>query len=675
MVPERRCSVANDGRLHSSCMTSEPKHSEPILAVDVGGTFTDLVSWDGAGLTTAKTSSTPEDQSVGVIVGTRELLSGPVDRFVHGTTVATNALLERRGARTALITTEGFGDVIEIARQDRPSLYDSFDDPAPPLVARDDRHEIGRSNPDASVIGDSISDVQSVAVSLLYGYERPEDERAVADALRSRGLTVPISLSSSVAPEFREFERTATTVLNAYMAPETGRYLNRLIDRCAEAGLPQQFQVMRSSGGLINVSEAAELPVSILLSGPAGGVVAAASLSVALGRREVISFDMGGTSTDVCRIEHGRPDVTYERSVAGYPCRMPSVAIHTVGAGGGSIGWVDGGGSLRVGPRSSGALPGPAAYGRGGSDPTVTDANVVAGRIAAGTKLAGQLTIREDLALTALRGLTRELNMSISKAALGMLTVVEEVMAGAIRKVSIEQGADPRSATLVAFGGAGALHASAIARRLDMGSVVVPRFAGVFSALGLLLSPPRIDVSRSITLEASERLPMLETVGAELIAEGRRRCETMGATVDEVGLLVDVRYVGQAHEHAVAYVPGEAWEVIADRFHERHYERNGFSRPLDPIEIVTVRSETVGRSALVWDDIPSTEPSGRPDRGSRDVLTASGQVSARVYWRAALVPGSVIHGPAVIEEDEATTYVGSGDRLEVLDDGTLEITW
>lgn len=667
--------VPNGGRLHSAHMTSEHSNPESILAVDVGGTFTDLVVWDGEALSTGKTSSTPDDQSIGVVVGARELLDSPVNRFVHGTTVATNALLERRGARTALITTEGFGDIIEIARQDRPSLYDSFDDPAPPLVARDDRYEISRNDPDATVVPDAIDEVEAIAVSLLYGYEHPEDERAVEQMLRQRGVSVPISLSSTVVPEFREFERTATTVLNAYMAPETGRYLSRLIDRCADAELPQEFQVMRSSGGLINVAEAAELPVSILLSGPAGGVVAAAALADALGESEVISFDMGGTSTDVCRIERGRPDVTYERAVAGYPCRMPSVAIHTVGAGGGSIGWVDGGGSLRVGPRSAGAAPGPAAYGRGGIEPTVTDANVVAGRIAAGAELAGKLEIRGDLARDAVQAIAKSLGLSLADTTLGMLTVVEEVMAGAIRKVSIEEGADPRSAVLVAFGGAGALHASAVAKRLDMGRVVVPRFAGVFSALGLLASPPRIDLSQSIEVFENSGLEALVAVGTRLEQEGRRRCRAMGAAVVRTGLLVDVRYVGQAHEQAVPYVLGDSWDAIGDRFHRRHHDRNGFSRPSDAIEVVTVRCETVGRPALVWDDIPELAPSGDPNRGFRDVLTAGGDRRARVYRRSALVPGAVIEGSAIIEEDEATTYVDVHERLEVLDDGSLELTW
>lgn len=649
--------------------------SEAILAVDVGGTFTDLIVWDGERLRSGKTSSTPNDQSLGVVSGASVLLDAPVARFVHGTTVATNALLQRRGARTALVTTQGFRDVIEIARQDRPSLYDSFEDPAPALVGRTDRYEVDRTAPDAAAVPNSITDADSIAISLLYGYENPADEAAVADGLRLRGITVPISLSSTVAPEFREYERTATTVLNAYLMPETGRYLRQLIDRCAEAGLPETFQVMRSSGGLIDVDEAADLPVAVLLSGPAGGVIAAAALGDALAMGRVISFDMGGTSTDVCRIENGRPDVSYQRDVAGYPCRMPSVAIHTVGAGGGSIGWVDGGGSLRVGPQSAGAVPGPAAYGRGGTEPTVTDANVVVGRIAGGSRLAGELTMDFGRAESAIDSLAAGVGLNVADTAMGMLTVVEEIMAGAIRKVSVDEGADPRGAALVAFGGAGALHGSAVAKILAMSRVVVPRFAGVFSALGLLLSPPRIDLSQSIAASDESDLGDLHRVGAVLSAQGRSRCEAMGAEVVELGLLVDVRYIGQAHEVTVAFGAGDSWETIADRFHTKHKHRNGFSRPENAIEVVTVRSETVGRPALEWSDLPGVVPAGEASRGTRQVLTSQGGVSAGVYWRAALVPGTIIVGTAVIEEDQATTFVDHGDRLEVLVDGSLEITW
>lgn len=645
-----------------------------VLGVDVGGTFTDLVHWDGEQLTTAKEPSTPHDQSEGVMAGAARL-EAPA-RFVHGTTVATNALLERRGARTALVTTYGFSDVIEIGRQHRPSLYDSFADRAEPLVARDLRLGVATDGPPL-VVPETLAAAESVAVSLLYGYERPDAERAVAEAVAQVVRSdVPISLSSEVAPEFREYERTVTTVVNAYLAPETARYLRRLAIRCREAGLPEDVLVMRSSGGLVPIVEAVRLPAAILLSGPAGGVAAAASLGGILGRDRLISFDMGGTSTDVCRIEGGRPEVSYEREVAGYPCRMPSVAIHTVGAGGGSIAWRDEGGALRVGPQSAGADPGPAGYGRGGSRPTVTDANIVLGRIAPDALLAGSLRIDGERAARAISELGRTLGLEAGGTALGVATVVEEVMAGAIRKVSIEQGADPRDAWLVAFGGAGGLHATALARRLGMAGVVVPLHAGVFSALGLLLSPPRIDVAQSRLITAGDKADVeLDDLAREVAESAAQRFrEAIGADAAEIGVLMDARYRGQSHEVAIPYEPDTGWATLAGDFHSLHFDRNGFARRQDPIEVVTARAEAVGRAALDIATVTAPSPTD-PAVGTREVLTPAGSVSATVWVRDGLRPGAEVVGPAVVEEREATTFVGGGERLRVHESRAMEIEW
>lgn len=637
------------------------------LAADVGGTFTDVVAWDGSGIVAGKVPSTTDDQSAGVVAGASAVGVG-AERFLHGTTVATNALLEHRGADTALITSRGFGDVIEIGRQDRPSLYDSFADRPEPLVARERRYEV--AGPED--LDDGIGTAAAVAVSLLYGYENSAAERELAAALQARWPHLAVSMSSEVAPEFREFERTSTTLINAYLSPETGRYLSRLVERAAGAGLPDAIEVMRSSGGLIPIAEAAALPAAILLSGPAAGVVAAAAIGDVLGRDRLISFDMGGTSTDVCRIEGGRPEVFYERAVAGYPCRMPSVAIHTVGAGGGSVAWIDGGGSLRVGPRSSGAMPGPACYGHGGSEPAVTDANVALGRIDPAGVLAGSLPIRPELAHTALQTIGSPLGLQVSDTARGVVTVVEEIMAGAIRTVSIEQGADPRQGCLVAFGGAGGLHATALARRLDMAGVIVPPYAGVFSALGLLLSPPRADSSRSVLIEDGDRLDR-EIAAVVAIAEDRLR---EGGSAPEATLaFADVRYRGQAHETTVPYAQGDGWPVLLARFHDLHRIRNGFARPDDPVEVVTVRAESTGRPILVWPDLPEVRPSGDIDRPARPVLTARGEVTARVVNRDGLGAGDEVAGPAVIEEREATTFLDTGERAVVHASGALEVEW
>jgi len=629
-----------------------------ILGVDVGGTFTDLFLWDGSTIRTAKVPTTTSDQSEGVLEGSLELTEH-VDAFLHGTTTATNALLQRDGARTLLVTSPGFEDVIEVGRQDRPSLYDTFADRPEPLVPR--AHRVA----DLSLV--DPRSFEAVAVSLLHSYEDPTEEQAIAAELTRVAPDVAVSVSSEVVAEFREFERTSTTVLNAYLTPAVAAYLTRLEAEVQASGLADAIAVMRSSGGLISGADAAALPTSILLSGPAGGVVAAAAIGTALGRGHVIAFDMGGTSTDVCRIQGGRPEIFYERAVAGFPCRMPSAAIHTVGAGGGSVAWIDPGGSLRVGPRSAGAEPGPACYGRGGIDATVTDANVVLGRIAGDAALGGRLTIQSGRATEALGSLGTQVGLTAEEAALGVVRVVEEVMAGAIRTVSIEQGSDPRDAWLVAFGGAGGLHATALARSLDMAGVIVPPFGGVFSAAGLLLSPPRVDLSQSILIrEGDDPDPAF----AQLSEEALLRLPTGG-----VETLADVRYFGQSHEITVPYTVGDGWEILGQRFHDLHRGRNGFDRPGDPIEIVTVRATVTGRAhiaaqdAFVWDAV------GEPAMGTRTVTTTFGTTEATVWSRTGLGVGVVVNGPAIIEEREATTWIGSGERAEVTRTGALEVTW
>ena len=643
------------------------------LGVDVGGTFTDLAHWDGSVLHIGKTSSTA-DQSEGVITGARDLLGhASVATFLHGTTVATNALLERRGVRTALVTDVGFAHLIEIGRQDRRSLYDSFVDRPAPLVDRPGRFEVAPDDPAA--VDDLLErliayDPGAVAITFLYGYEDPTAERRVAERIRQH-LDVAVSTSHVVSGEFREFERLSTTVLNAYLTPVVEGYLRRLRDRAADADLPHGIEVMRSSGGLMSIDAASELPAAVLLSGPAGGVVASAALGRALDLPHVVSFDMGGTSTDVCRIDDGRPDVAYERDIDGLPCRLPAVAIHTVGAGGGSIGWVDGGGALRVGPHSAGADPGPASYGRGGTDATVTDAHLLLGRIDPGGNLAGTVELDADAAERALTDLGDRAGLDARATALGIIEVAEAHMARAIRVVSVEEGADPRDAVLVSFGGAGGLHATSLARGLQMAGVVIPPYAGVFSAFGLLLSPRRTDRARSTPL-AEAQVDDLARIAGEVADDARTELSGDDVTVS---LLLDVRYVGQAHETAVTYDLGDDWSTIAERFHVAHHERNGFARPHDPIEVVTVRAEATAPAALRWDDVPAIEPSGEPLRGRRRVTTAHGDVEAEVWWRPGLRPGAAITGPAIVEEREATTYLAPDERAIVHASGALEVAW
>ena len=657
-----------------------------VLGVDVGGTFTDLVSWDGAALRVGKVATTA-DQSEGVVLGAVDLLSGArVDSFLHGTTVATNAILERKGAVVALIVTDGYGDIIEIGRQDRPSLYDSFADRPVPLVSRDMRFGVtARAGPggvelvevadlDALAAAVAAAEPEAIAISLLHSYADDGHERQVATAVSRLLPGVPVSASSSVVPEFREFERTSTTVLNAFLAPTTGRYLARLSTAAGEARLPDRIGVIRSSGGLISASAASALPASILLSGPAGGVVAAAEVGKAMGYDRLISFDMGGTSTDVCRIDDGRPDVSYERPIEGYPCKMPATAIDTVGAGGGSIAWVDAGGSLRVGPQSAGADPGPAAYGRGGTEPTVTDANLLLGRLDPHAKLAGSLTVDPSLATAAVTDLSVPLGITNEEVALGVVTVVEAHMARAIRSVSVEEGADPRQATLVAFGGAGGLHATALARSLDMRGVLIPPYAGVFSALGLLLAPPRSDAGRTVLLAEADydRLgPAMTDVG-EQAALALRQISDGEPTIR---YRIDMRYHGQSHETVIDADPGIAWRRLADRFHSVHRFRNGFARPGDDVEVVTVRAEATLQPSFTWAALPPIVPAGNPRRGARVVLTSDGQEEAEIWWRPGIEPETEIVGPAVVEEPESTTFIGAGERAVVHETGVLEVGW
>lgn len=628
------------------------------VGADVGGTFTDVVRWDGSGLATAKISTTA-DQSDGVVDGVARLLAGDrAPTLVHGTTVATNTLLEGDGARVVLVTDTGFEDLIEIGRQHRPSLYDVFADRPTSLVPRSRR--LGVEPRQNLVERVRALDPDSVAIALLGAYADPAPERAIAALLGG----FDVSASSGIVAEIRELERTSTTVMNAYLRPRIAHYLGRLESRVVPV-LADRLDIMRSSGGLADPTEATRLAASLLLSGPAGGVTAAAALAAALGRRRVVSFDMGGTSTDVCRIEDGRPEVGFRREVGGHPVLLPAAAIHTVGAGGGSVGWLDPGGALRVGPRSAGARPGPASYGRGGTEPTVTDADVLLGRVAG--LLAGTVPIDAGAAFDALGRLGARVGLGPTDVALGMVEVVEATMEKAVRAVSVQEGVDPGSAALVAFGGAGGLHATALARRLDMAGVVVAPHAGVFSALGLLLAPPRRDASRTVLLIDGSRFDaaVAEVAASAVVA-------LPGAAVETV---VDVRYVGQSHETVVPYEIGEGWEVLSGRFHAAHAERNGFSRPGDPIEVVTVRAAAVGAPPLRWDDLGEHVPAG-PDRlGAREMLIPGASVTADVRRRAGMSPGEEVVGPAIVEDDDSTTWIAPGERGRLHPCGALEVEW
>ncbi|MDX1468762.1 MAG: hydantoinase/oxoprolinase family protein [Acidimicrobiia bacterium] len=619
-----------------------------LIAVDVGGTFTDVVALRGGVLEGRKVPTT-QQQSDGVVEAAE---GSPGDRFLHGTTTATNTLLEGTGAKVALVASPGYEDLIEIARQDRPSLYDSARDRPDPLVARQDRFS---SDLGAREIARRAAACDVVAIGLIESHQDPSGEALLARELRELS-TMPVVVASEVSPEFREYERLATTVLSAYLTPSVDGYLRDL-----DARLSMKSRlVMTSSGGLIPFGIGANVAGRLVLSGPAGGVVAAAALARFHGLEQVLSFDMGGTSTDVCRITHGEIAVGREHTVAGRVNRVPSVPVQTIGAGGGSIGWVDPGGALRVGPHSAGANPGPASYGKGGNEPTVTDAHLLAGNLHESIALAGTIRLRRAAALEVVTRLGERIGLGPDSTAEGMLEIADSHMVHALRSVSVEQGADPREATLVAFGGAGGLHAVRVAREMGMQSVMIPPFSGVFSALGLAMAVPRTDVARTVML--SEDDPRYYQAGRDLVGEARARyVEMFRSDPENVQRTCDVRYVGQSHE---LEVDGEgSWHEMRYRFERAHLTRYGFQRPDEPIEVVNARATASGQAPLAWAELPGPAPGVEPVFGDG------------AWVRDTLPAGFSVEGPTRLIETNSVVLVGHGERMVVLDDGTLRITW
>jgi N-methylhydantoinase A len=561
-----------------------------LLGVDVGGTFTDAVLVAGGVVHTAKAPTTPDDQSRGVMTAVERALqaagadAGAVEGFAHGMTVATNALLEGTVARTAFVATDGFTDIVALGRQARRELYRlcaAHPAPLTPPERRFAAHE--RTGPDGVLapladladLVEAVADAEpeAVAVCLLHSYRHPDHERAIGEALRER-LGAQVSLSHEVVGTFREFERAATTEVDAALSPLLGRYLRRLLDASRDAGLPTPA-IMQSSGGLAALEAAADHAALTVLSGPAGGAAAAALLAERCGEPDLLCFDMGGTSCDVCVVEGGRVRETTAREVGGRPLALPMVDIHTVGAGGGSIGWRDPGGALRVGPHSAGAEPGPACYGRGGTEPTVTDANLVLGHLSADVALAGDVDLDAGAAHAAVERLADELGLDVEACAEGIVRVANAEMVRALRVMTVERGIDPRAFALLAFGGAGPLHAAAIADELGMTKILVPRASGVLSALGLAAADRRADAQRTVLGD--------DDAGVDALRE-----EVVGALGGEPEIEVawDLRYHGQSHELTVR---GAARDELRERFEALHEERYGHRDPDGEVELVTVR--------------------------------------------------------------------------------------
>jgi N-methylhydantoinase A len=646
------------------------------LGVDVGGTFTDLVALVDGELVTAKVPSTPCDQSQGVM---RAIEASGVDArsvaaFAHGMTVATNALLERRGARTAIVTTEGFRDVLEIARQNRPSLYDLVKDRPPPLVPRDLRFCVTeRMGPEGelapldeesvaaavSALGDA--GVEAIAVCLLFAFRHPEHERALGEALREGVPGVHVSTSSEVLPEFREYERFSTTTADAYLTPLLAAYLRKLGSEVAEAGMPAPL-VMQSSGGVIELDVAARQAAACVLSGPAGGVVGAAYAAAASGYDDVLTFDMGGTSTDVATIRDGEAQTTTESVVGGVPLKLPMIDVHTVSAGGGSIAWADAGGALRVGPRSAGADPGPAAYGQGGEDATVTDANLMLGYLDDRAELGGEVVLSRERAEAALERAGAELGLSALDAALGVVRVANAEMVRALRVISVQRGLDPREFALVAFGGAGGMHACALAEELDIASVLVPKASGVLSALGLAISDLRRDYVRPFSTELDELdADELERVFAELEAQA-------GGDLDapELRRRADLRYRGQSFELTVE---ADDRTRLGERFGQEHRRRYGYRVDGEPIELVNLR--LIATVAVDKPELHETPAQGDARAGRRRANFDGDWREVDVLERDRMGAGSAVAGPAIVEFAEATCVVRPGWAGQVDDAGTL----
>jgi N-methylhydantoinase A len=602
------------------------------VGIDIGGTFTDFVVYQPTTgeLDTFKLLSTPADPSQAVLRGLTQIYTrqhsaaGPLQTaIIHGSTIATNALLERKGARMAFIATRGFGDLLQIGRQNRPELYDLFADPPPALAQPGLRYEVDERVTSSAEILQGLdplqvaalipvlraAQVESLAVCLLFSFLRPEHEQTLARMLRAAGFFV--SVSSEILPEFREYERASTTAVNAYVSPALDRYLGYLesavanipADDSVSTSHPTTLRIMQSNGGQISPAEARRQGVHCILSGPAGGVIGAnhvaALSSLAQGENQairLITFDMGGTSTDVSLID-GQPQVTREAIIGGCPICIPLLDIHTIGAGGGSLARLDAGGALQVGPQSAGADPGPACYGRG-DQPTVTDANLLLGRLVPDYFLGGQMPLDLERARLALQRLGNELGLSAEQAALGIIEVVNAHMERAMRLVSVERGHDPRRFTLLSFGGAGGLHAADLARRLGMPRLIIPPLASTLSAFGMLAAQAIKDYSQTVMLPGDTPRQTLAAVLAPLAQRGLHDLQSEGFSAEAIHLeqAADLRYLGQSYELSVPIDPlDEDTTHLLAAFHTQHQRLYGYSRPQAPVEVVTLRLRAVGR--------------------------------------------------------------------------------
>jgi N-methylhydantoinase A len=672
------------------------------IAVDIGGTFTDLVAVDDNGqVFRSKSLTTSDDLARGIndcLKGANVDVAG-ASFFVHGSTVTINAVLERKGARTGLITTQGFRDVYEIGRGNRPEGYNLFFKRPVPLVPRDLRLEVDErlyatgevltpldENSATATIGAlKAAGVESVAVCLLHAYANAAHEQRLGELLRQQFPEAYVSLSHEILREFREYERTSTTVLNSYVGPLVSNYLVSLEKMLGVAGFRGTFRVMQSNGGVMSAETAKKMPVTMMESGPVAGVIAAAHLGETLDCRHIISFDMGGTTAKSSLIKDFHPEVTSSYYVGGYvsghPMMLPVVDIVEVGNGGGSIAWIDPAGGLKVGPQSAGAAPGPACYGKGGSEPTVTDANLIAGRVDPEYFLGSGIRLQRDKAAQAIvEKIGKPLGLSLEEAALGILTIANFNMSLSVRAVSVEKGYDPRDCALVPSGGGGALHAIAIARELSVPRVIIPPMPAYFSALGMLMADLKHDYVQTFVRE------LAETTGAEIANAFSTLEKSATATLTEEGSkpeqillrrFLDMRYRGQ--EYTLPVPVTEDLRAVTDftpiraRFDQLHQEHYGHSAPKEPVMMVNLRLSALGKFENKLPLTSASRDEERGERGRRPVIFESRSVDCRIYLRNGFKAGDRLEGPAVVEEMGATILVYPGDRMQVNKFGHLVI--
>ncbi|MEM7612051.1 MAG: hydantoinase/oxoprolinase family protein [Pseudomonadota bacterium] len=658
------------------------------ISADIGGTFTDIVVEPSDGpVFVGKVPTTPTNPAEGVVNGVRELIPdiSDIDFFVHGTTVGLNAFLERRGERVLLLATEGLGDAYTIARGNRHTLYElRYRKPAQ-LVARRDVHEIGGrltwdgneltplNHADFEPVIDKVKaeGIKAIAVCFVHAYAHPQHELEAYDVLSAALPGVSISLSHEVAREWREYERASSTVMNAYVAPVVQRYLRSLQSELSGFGMNTTVHIMQSNGGVSTAESAQEKPVFTLLSGPVGGTIAGSSLAESTGRKNLLCVDMGGTSFDLSLVINGQANTTLETELEGLPLLMSIVDIETIGTGGGSIAWLENG-AMRVGPHSAGSQPGPACYGRGGTQPTVTDANLYLGRLGEKSLLGGDMSLDKSAASSAIESLATQVGLDATAFAEGVLAISNAAMADAMRTITVSQGLDPRDFTLVAFGGAGPMAAVFLAEELNIGEVLIPRFPGTFSALGMLQTDLRHDFTQSFFRPGNEVTDAdLHAVFDALQTQGLAALAQEGIDADHVSFKhsADMRYVGQEYTISVP-LSGASVTGVSDAFHAAHERRYGHSSPGAPVEYVNLRLAALG--ALQRYDNPPASGSSEPAAlGQRDIVFSGDAVPTTIVARERLEPGYTAMGPLVIEEQSATTVVPPGWSIALESDGNI----